>query len=226
MDSAAQGIVDRLIALGIAGAGPFDSAAEVADAALRSAGGDPAKAVDSIVTTHNRLVAAQGFATGLGGFVTLPVALPANVIGFFAIATRAIAAIAKLRGYDISKPQVRTAVMMTLMGSDAKGLMAKAGVASVSGRIADLASQGMPAPAVMILNKGVGFHLLSQVGRQGVGRVLGRGVPLIGGVVGAGADYWLLRDMMKQAREEFPATTEADFAASAEFSPKDDEEKA
>ena len=39
-------------------------------------------AIDALVRSHLRLVAASGFVTGLGGFAALPVALPANVLGF------------------------------------------------------------------------------------------------------------------------------------------------
>ena len=34
------------------------------------------------------LGAASGFVTSLGGFITVPVALPLNVLGFYLIATR------------------------------------------------------------------------------------------------------------------------------------------
>jgi hypothetical protein len=40
----------------------------------------------------------------------MPVALPANVAEFYLIATRMVAAIADVRGYDVTDPQIRTAV--------------------------------------------------------------------------------------------------------------------
>ncbi|PID53105.1 MAG: hypothetical protein CSA58_08165 [Micrococcales bacterium] len=208
LDSAATALVNRLIAFGISGLGPLDSVQEVAAEALQEAGGDREKAIDTIVSSHYKLVAAQGFATGIGGFVTLPVALPANVAGFFTLATRAIGAIAHLRGHDLSDPQVRTAIMLTLMGSDAKGLLGKVQGVTVTGKLADAAADGLPPATLMFLNKGVGFHLLSQAGKQRISRVLGRGVPLVGGVVGAGADTWLLREMLNNARTEFETKVE------------------
>src|SRR5690606_10576909 len=100
LGNAAAGLVTTLLESGIDGRGPFDSAEEVAAQALASEG-TPERAIKKVVATHTRLAAIEGFVTGLGGFVTLPVALPANVVGFYLLATREVAAIAKLRGYDI-----------------------------------------------------------------------------------------------------------------------------
>jgi hypothetical protein len=55
----------------------------------------------------------------------------------------------------------------------------------------------------MVLNKGIAFRLVSTAGRSALSR-LGRGVPLVGGVVGAGLDAYLLRKIAEQARKEFP----------------------
>ncbi len=199
---AATALVDRLLDVGIDGRGPFDSAQQVADSA-RSGHADAEGAIDDVVRRHTRIVAASGFVTGLGGFVTLPVALPANVAGFYAVGTRMVAATASLRGYDLHLPGVRAAVLLTLVGADADDLLTKAGIVS-TGRLANLAAQRLPAPAMMVLNKGIGFRLVSSVGRSTFSR-LGKGVPVVGGVLGAGLDSYLVRRIADQARREFPA---------------------
>jgi hypothetical protein len=193
--------VERLLDVGIDGLGPVDSAQNVADSALSGAP-DAEQAIDAVVRKHQQMAAAGGFVTGLGGFVTLPVALPANILEFYAIATRMVASVASLRGYDLHQQGVRSAVMLTLVGADADDLLKKAGV-SGGGRLADLAAQRLPGPAVMVLNKGIGFRLLSQVGKSALGR-FGKGVPVVGGVVGAGVDVYLLRRIADHARREFP----------------------
>lgn len=200
LERTATTLVSKLVDAGIDGVGPLDPATQSADAA-RSRASSTEKAIDQIVATHLKLAAAGGFVTGLGGFITLPVALPANVVGFYGIATRLVASIAHLRGYDLERPEVRTAVLLTLVGADARSLLAKSGV-SPSGKIADLALQRLPGPALMVLNKGIGFNLLSQLGKKGLSR-LGRGLPLVGGVVGGGLDYFLLRKIADGARREF-----------------------
>ncbi|GGL43534.1 EcsC family protein [Phycicoccus endophyticus] len=197
-------VVDEILDIGIDGKGWFSSAAEVADAALRAAGGDRERAVEAIVRSHTLRAGAEGFVTGLGGFVTLPVALPANVVAFYALATRMTAAVARVRGHDISLPQVRTAVLLILAGADADDLLAKAGVVAPVGGLADLVAQRLPGPAAMVVKKGVFFKLVASTGKGVLSR-FGRGVPVVGGAVGAGLDAVLLRRLAADVRREFPA---------------------
>lgn len=202
MAGMATNLVERLLDTGIEGRGPFASAQKVADSALRGASGADA-AIDRVVRTHLAYGGAGGFLTGLGGFVTMPVALPANVVEFYLVATRMTAAIAALRGYDIRQGQIRTAVLLTLVGADADDLLKKAGVMAPASRLTNLAAQRLPGPALMVVNKAIGFRLLSQVGRSTFAR-FGRAVPLVGGAVGAGLDVYLLRRIADNARREFP----------------------
>ena len=197
----ATGIIERLMDVGIDGRGGFGSAKQVADVAL-AAHQDAERAVEAVVRSHLRRAAVGGFITGLGGFVTLPIALPANVLGFYLVATRMVAGIASIRGYDIRQPEVRSAILLALVGADSEDLLNKAGYAG-TGRLANLAAQRLPGPVLMALNKGVGFRLLSRVGKKSLTR-FGRAVPLVGGVVGACIDSFLLKRIASHARREFP----------------------
>ncbi len=197
----ALSMVQKVLEVGIDGKGPFDSAHEVATAALAKAG-SPDAAVDAIVRSHIRLAMASGFVTSLGGFITLPVALPANVTGFYVLATRMVAAIAKVRGFDLSRPQIRSAVLLTLVGAEADDLLAKAGMVAPTGRLTALAADRLPGPALMVLNKAIGFRLLSSTGKSVFSR-FGRSVPLVGGVVGAGLDAYLMHRIAEGGRREF-----------------------
>lgn len=195
--------VDTLLDAGIDGRGPFDPARQVADEALRANGGDAEKAIDAIVRKHITLAAGNGFLTSLGGFITMPVALPANVLGFYLVATRMTAAVAAIRGYDITNEQIRTAVLLSLVGAGSSDLLKKAGVVAPAGRLTNLAAQRLPGPALMMVNKAVGFRLLSRTG-TGVLKRFGRAVPVRGGAVGAGTDAYLLNKIADQSRVEFP----------------------
>lgn len=197
----AAGLIERLLDVGIDGAGPFDSAQQVADVAT-SEQPDAEAAIDKIVASHLKKAAAGGFITGLGGIMTMTVALPANVVEFYLVATRMVAALASVRGYDIRRAEVRSAVLLTLVGADSDDLLKKAGVMS-TGRLANLASERLPGPALMALNKGVGFRLASQMGKKGLTR-FGKMVPVVGGAVGAGVDTYLLHRIADHARQEFP----------------------
>ena len=201
---AATRMIERLMDVGIDGKGPFDSAQKVADIAIAEHP-EADGAIDAMVRSHLKLAAAGGFVTGLGGFVTMPIALPANVLGFYLVATRMVAGIAAARGYDIRQPEVRSAVLLALVGADSDDLLKKlpplSGVST--GRLANLAAQRLPGPALLALNKGIGFRLLNQVGRKSLAR-FGKAVPLAGGVVGAGLDTYLLKRIADHARHEFP----------------------
>lgn len=192
------GLVQRVVDLGISGVGPLDPAVQVAEEALRRAD-DVEGAVDLLVRRHVRLAGVEGFATGLGGLLTLPVALPANVVAFYALGTRLAAAVAHLRGYDLQDARVRAAVLASLVGAGSSLPLASGG-----GLVSRTLLRGLPTPLRMAVNKGVGFRLLGQTGARAAGR-LGRFVPVAGGVVGAGSDAWLMRGIGERAREDFPA---------------------
>lgn len=210
LDQAAEGksggtvakVVENILDTGIDGKGRFDSADQIAADALRKHP-NPEEAVDAIVSSHLKLAAAGGFVTSLGGFITLPVALPANVLGFYLLATRMTAAVAKVRGYDLNQQQIRSAVLLTLVGADADDLLAKAGMVAPTGRLSNLAAQRLPGPALMVLNKAIGFRMLSTAGRKTFSR-FGRNVPIVGGIVGGGMDLWLIKRIAENARREFP----------------------
>jgi hypothetical protein len=197
-------MVERLMDLGFDGRGPFESAQRVADIAIAEHP-RPERAIKAIVASHLRLAAAGGFVTSLGGFVAMPIALPANVLEFYLVATRMVAGIASTRGYDLRRPEVRSAVLLALVGADAEDLLSKAGYSSTWG-LANLAAEGLPGPALLAVNKAVGFRLLNQFGRKSLAR-FGRAVPLLGGAVGAGVDTLLLKRIADNARQEFPHTT-------------------
>ncbi|WP_237565593.1 EcsC family protein [Ornithinimicrobium cavernae] len=198
----ANAIVGKLMDIGIDGLGPLDSVARVVDEALGKKG-DREKAIDDIVRTHIKMGAAGGFLTGIGGFVTMVASMPANIAGFYVLATRMVGSIAQLRGYDLSRPEVRAAVLLTLVGADSQDLLAKAGVVG-TGRLAQVAMGRLPKAAVMVINKGVGFKLATQLGSKTLSR-FGRFVPVLGGGIGAGVDGFLMNRIADHAREEFPA---------------------
>lgn len=198
----AMSLVEKLLDVGIDGKGPFVSASEIATAALRKENGNADRAVDAIVKDHLKLAMASGFVTSLGGFITMPVSLPVNVTGFYLLATRMVAAIAKVRGYDLAQPQIRSAVLLSLVGADADDLLAKAGVVVPAGRLTSLAAERLPGPALMVVNKAIGFRILSTTGKS-IFKRFGKGVPVIGGVVGAGLDGWILHKIAGKARADF-----------------------
>jgi hypothetical protein len=197
-------LVDMLVDTGLEGRGPLSSAREVAAEALAKSGGDVEKAVARLARQTLLTGGIGGFVTGLGGFVTMPVSLPVNVAEFYLQAVRMVGGIATLRGYDVSEPRVRTAVLLTLVGSDSHEVLEKAGMTTASGRLTSYALKGLPPGALMIINKAVGFRLMRGVSEKVLSR-LGRGIPVAGGLVGGGIDGFMMKKIADQAMKEFPA---------------------
>jgi len=201
-DRAVSRLVQLLMDIGVDGVGPLKSATEYAEDALGATRTTEA-AVAKVARTTVVRGAVGGFVTSVGGFVTMPVALPLNVAEFYVQATRMVATIAILRGYDIDDPHVRTAVLLTLVGSDADEVLSKAGLATGTGRMVSLASRQLPPAGLLILNKAIAFRLLRGVGEQAFAK-LGRGVPLLGGLVGGSIDTWMMKRIADHAMGEFP----------------------
>jgi hypothetical protein len=203
LTGAATRFIERLLDIGIDGRGPFDSADTIAERALKHARGDVDQAIKIIRRDHRQLGAVGGFVTGLGGFFTMPIALPANVLEFYLLGTRMTAATAKVRGYDLKQPDIRSAVLLTLIGADSDDLLKKAGLVAAGGKLSGIAFNRLPAPALMVLNKAVGFRLLGRIGGSTFAR-LGRAVPIVGGLLGAAIDVYMLSRIGAQAADEFP----------------------
>lgn len=203
LNGPANELIAKILDLGFDGKASFDSATTIADKAAKAGSGE--KAIDEIVSSHKKMAAAGGFVTGLGGFITMPVAIPANVAEFYILATRMVAAIAKTRGYDLSHEETRSAVLLALVGSDSTDILAKAGVFAAGGRLSAVAADRLPKTAIVMINKGVGFKLVQNLGEKGLAKFVGKGLPLVGGVIGGGLDYYMLGKIADYAKQQFPA---------------------
>lgn len=160
-------------------------------------------AVKAVIAVHTRMAGVAGFATGCGGFVALPIALPANLAGALYLQTRLIAAIARLHGHDLRSPRVRMLVLACLSGSKAADTLRDAGVrfGTRLGRDA----VGWAAPALFNKSRHAGhFAMLGIAGSRGVAG-LSRLVPLLGGVVAGGFDAALTHMIGRTAQRVFAA---------------------
>ena len=107
----------------------FDGAEELA-AKYAAKHAAPDAAIKALILSQTALAGSAGLLTGIGGFVSLPVAIPANLASALYIQVRLIAAIAHLRGHDIRTPEVRGLVLACLTGSKAADTLKNAGARS------------------------------------------------------------------------------------------------
>ncbi|MED3602913.1 EcsC family protein [Bacillus subtilis] len=144
------------------------------------------KAINSLVRWQNTKSATSGFLTGLGGLITLPVAIPANIASVTYVQIRMIAAIAHMRGYDLKDDQVKTFVFVCLTGQSASDILKQAGIKAGTA-LTKQAIKKIPGEIIKSINKAVGFRLVTKFGEKGVVN-LGKAVPLVGGLIGGTVD--------------------------------------
>jgi len=195
-------LVAQVVEFGIRGGGPLSTAVQTAEEHLVTAGGDREAAVQRLIATHVRLAAATGFVTGLGGIATLPVTVPAAMAGLYIIATRMTAGIAHLRGYDIETDEVRSGILVALLGSAGAAVLRDTGV-RVGRQSTAAALQRLPGRVLTELNKRVGYRLVSKAGEKGVVN-LTKLVPLVGGPIGAAVDGVSCKTIAGYAMRTFP----------------------
>jgi hypothetical protein len=171
------------------GVGPLPPARAAAEKHLASAGGDVEKAVEDVVDQHVRYAGASGFATNIGGLVTMAVTMPANLAGTALIQCRMVAAVAHLRGYDLDDPRVHNAILVTTLGEDSVDKLVRNKVIPAP----PMALATAPAHDTAVdhqVSTEVAKHLISRVTGRRLASTVSRRVPGLGGVVGMGADGW------------------------------------
>ncbi|GAB2745002.1 EcsC family protein [Nocardioides pakistanensis] len=181
------GFVHEALARAINGVGPLPGAAHAADKQLAEQGGDVDKAIHEVIENHVRYAGVQGFATNLGGLVTAAVTIPANIAGLAMLQCRMVAGIAHLRGYDLTDQRVRNAVLMCMLGEDAVRSLVKKKKLPASPMAVATAPAHDPHLDKVIAAE-VTSELLTKVAGKRVATTVGRRVPVVGGLVGAGAD--------------------------------------
>ena len=182
---------------GVAG---LDSAYDLADDYLKQEGSLHAQA-NSLIRWQNTKAGTSGFLTGLGGIITLPVAIPANVASVMYVQIRMIAAIAHMGGYNLNDDRVKSLVFLCLTGNAAKDILKDVGIV-VGKKLAENAIKNISGKTIIAINKKVGFRLLTKFGEKGVIN-LGKAIPLLGGVVGATFDSVSTNTVGNIARDTF-----------------------
>ena len=159
------------------------------------------KAIDKLIGYQTVLCGTNGFITGLGGLLVLPVAIPTNILSTIYIQLRMIAAIAYINGYDIYSDQVRTIAYVCLTGSSATNILKNVGI-KIGEKVAVSALKKIPAAILIKINQQVGFRLVTKFGQKGVVNIV-KMVPLVGGVIGGGFDATTTGTIGKITKEVF-----------------------
>jgi len=177
-----------------------DTVEELAESYLRK-NSSVEKAIDNLIRWQNAKGVTSGFLTGLGGLITLPVAIPANIASVMYVQIRMIATIAQMRGYDLKDDQVKTFVFVCLTGQAATDILKQAGV-KLGTALANQAIKKIPVEVIKAINKSVGIRLVTKFGEKGIVN-LGKAVPLVGGIIGGTVDGIGTNTIGKTAKKVF-----------------------
>lgn len=182
---AGQQFLEQVVRLGVNGFGPFKSAGESAQEALR--GRTPDEAVKVLIRNHCVVAGSQGFLTGLGGVLTMPVTVPANIGAAFLVQSHLAAAIAHVHGHDLEAEEVQTAILLCLLGNAGAEVVKQAGI-TIGKKYTITLIKRLPMSVVHAVNRKAGFALLAKFGTKRATVTLAKGVPLVGGGVGGTID--------------------------------------
>lgn len=185
----------------IKGAGPLPPAAAAAEEQLREQNGDVKRAIHEIVENHVRYAGAQGFLTNIGGIVSAAFTVPANLAGVALVQCRMVASIAHLRGYDLDDPRTRNAILAVIMGEDAVAGLVRDKVLPATPY--GLANAEVADPTLdRVITGAVASDLVQRVAGKRMAVTVGRRVPVVGGVVGMGADGFATWKLGRYAERE------------------------
>jgi len=157
--------------------------------------------IKALIRWQNAKCAVSGFLSGLGGILTLPVAVPSNVASVMYVQFRMIAAIAHMCGYDVHDDRVKTLVYACLCGNAAKDIFKEFGI-NIGIKLSQQAIKKLSFEVVKNINKAVGFRLLTKFGQKGVIN-LGKAIPLVAAPISAMVDAVSTNTIGKFAMKTF-----------------------
>lgn len=157
--------------------------------------------VRALIARESRKNAYITAITNLGGLVTLPISIPANVYASFAYQARLAAAVAQIYGHDVQAPKVRTLVGLSLAGRRAVDILKAMGVKFTS-MVLERCAMQLTDKVLADVGTAVGVRVLAQSGQQLSG-ILMKSIPLAGAAVCGVIDWRYCRAVGNVASEMF-----------------------
>lgn len=162
---------------------------------------DTESAARSFIKNQITKCTVSGFLTGLGGIITLPVAIPANVSSVLYVQMRMIACLAYMGGYDTNSDQVQTLVYACLAGVSIDQILKQAGI-KFGVKFGNSMVKKIPGAVLTKINQKVGFRFITKFGEKGIIN-LGKMVPAVGGFISGGFDFVETKAIANRAYKMF-----------------------
>ena len=197
-----MGLLDWAYDRAVQGMPGLDGAEELARS-YADRGATTDEAVAKLIANQSGKAGLAGFVTGCGGAISLPIAMPANLLGTLYIQLRLVATIAHLRGHDLQSAEVRTLALACMTGSKAADTLRDAGVRLGTRLTRD--ALGWLSPAVFKkVEHAARLPVLNGLTTVTAAR-LGRLVPVVGGIVAGGFDAGMTQLIGRTADRVFAA---------------------
>lgn len=144
------------------------------------------KAAKRMLSVQISKCTTSGFVTGFGGFITMPITIPADLSSVLYIQMRMIACTACIGGYDLNDDEVQTLVFACLAGLSVNSIVKQVGI-KIGEKVAVQGVKKIPGKVLISINKKVGFRLLTKFGEKGIINI-GKMIPIVGAVINGGFD--------------------------------------
>jgi len=177
----------------------MDSALDLVESYKKAHPNDKRRQADALIKWHIAMGATSGFLTGLGGLITLPITIPANIASVLFIQVRMIVAIAVIGGYDPKDDRVKSFVYSCLVGNAVYDTLKDTGIKIGERIVLKKVISAISGGTLVRINRFVGFRLITKFGEKGLIN-LGKMVPIVGGVLGGTMDAVWVASVGKTAK--------------------------
>ena len=150
---------------------------------------------EAMIGRHIALSGLTGFVTGLGGWITMPVTVPADLAGVALLQLHMAASCAVLADHDLEDDDMRKTVVECLLKTDGDSNTEQE--ETLSRVTVKLAEKG-----VRSITKASLLWGAAAAGRRIGGRIA-RGVPFLGGAIGAVSDAYNTRIVARHTLDTF-----------------------
>lgn len=177
---------------------------EAATRARRDAA-TPRSQAQSIVGNYLALSGTAGFLSNLGGWLTMPVTLPANLAGVALLQLHMGQTVAALAGHDPSAPAVRDRVIACLLGdatAEPTRTETEEAVDRVGVKLAERALRTLAGQVAKTTGRAA-VGTAKWLAERRLKRLITRGIPVVGGAIAAVSDAYSTRTVSRALLDAF-----------------------
>lgn len=197
-----RGLLEKLYAQSLNGIEKVSEPVEVLARDYLNKHGAADEAARAFMKNQIAKCSASGFITGLGGILTIPVAVPANIGSVLYVQLRMIACLAYMGGYDVRSEHVKTMMYACLAGVSLNRIIKELGAKVKSDKVDKLLAY-IPESSMPSISEKIYSQLALKTGAKVGTGTIGRAIPLLGGIVNGALDYVETKALADRAYEMF-----------------------